>query len=84
LDDNVFEIDSDNDDYDSVSIYSERTTKSIESSTSQNTNTSNPNKMTLVAKFEFSSTSSSTRNIFTKICNIINNEQWWSTINNLA
>ncbi|CAG8748245.1 15093_t:CDS:1, partial [Racocetra fulgida] len=43
-----FEIDSDNDNYDSVSIYSEQTTQSAESTISQNTNLSqmsNPNKM---------------------------------------
>ncbi|CAG8589537.1 6378_t:CDS:2, partial [Scutellospora calospora] len=37
-------------------------------------------------KFELSSTSSSMQNtsLSTKICDIINNKQWWITINNLA
>ncbi|CAG8604944.1 6258_t:CDS:2 [Dentiscutata heterogama] len=47
--DNAFEFDSDdNNNYDSVSIYSEQTTRSTESTTSQSTNIlqiSNPNKI---------------------------------------
>ncbi|CAG8587527.1 10010_t:CDS:2, partial [Scutellospora calospora] len=48
FDDDAFQIDSDNDDYDTISTYSERTTRSTESATSQNTNISqisNPNKI---------------------------------------
>ncbi|CAG8755396.1 4731_t:CDS:2, partial [Gigaspora rosea] len=46
FDNKAFEIDSDNDDYDSVSIYSEQTNRSTGSITSQNANMSqisNPN-----------------------------------------
>ncbi|CAG8650458.1 13734_t:CDS:2, partial [Gigaspora margarita] len=43
--DYAFQIYSNNDDYDSVSIYSEKTNRSTGSITSQNTNISNSNKM---------------------------------------